>query len=83
MQNEALKKEIKKNYGKIALEGNSFNACCNPSQEICCDDTDNISKEQVSSIIGYNTTDLKSIPEESILGLGCGAPLNFANIQRW
>ena len=81
MQIEALKKEIKKNYGKIALEGNASNACCNPSQEICCDDTDNISKEQVSSIIGYNTTDLKSIPEESILGLGCGAPLNFANIQ--
>ncbi|HEX2408312.1 MAG TPA: methyltransferase domain-containing protein [Nitrososphaeraceae archaeon] len=24
---------------------------------------------------------MKSIPEESILGLGCGAPLNFANIQ--
>jgi SAM-dependent methyltransferase len=81
MQIEALKKEIKKNYGKIALEGNASNARCNPSQEICCDDTDNISKEQVSSIIGYNTTDLNSIPEESILGLGCGAPLNFANIQ--
>jgi arsenite methyltransferase len=81
MQIEALKKEIKKNYGKIALEGNASNACCNPSQEICCDDTDNISKEQLSSIVGYNTTDLKSIPDESILGLGCGAPLNFANIQ--
>jgi len=81
MQREILKKEIKKNYGKIALAGNASNACCNPSQEICCDDTDNISKEQLSSIIGYNTTDLKSIPEESILGLGCGAPLNFVNIQ--
>jgi arsenite methyltransferase len=81
MQIEALKKEIKKNYGNIALEGNASNACCNPLQEICCDDTDNISKEQVSSIIGYNITDLKSIPEESILGLGCGAPLNFAHIQ--
>jgi ubiquinone/menaquinone biosynthesis C-methylase UbiE len=25
---------------------------------------------------------LKSIPEESILGLGCGAPLNFVNIKK-
>jgi len=39
-----------------------------------------MSKEQASSFICYNTNELKSIPEESILGLGCGAPLNFANI---
>jgi len=83
VQKEILKKEIKKNYGKIALERNASNACCNSSQaEVCCNDTDNISKEQVSSIIGYTSTDLKSIPEESILGLGCGAPLNFAEIKR-
>ena len=45
-------------------------------------DTNNISKEQISSIIGYNDIELKSIPEESILGLGCGAPLNFADLKR-
>jgi hypothetical protein len=65
MQIEALKKEIKKNYGKIALEGNASNARCNPSQEICCDDTDNISKEQVSSIIGYNTNITYASPTAS------------------
>ena len=80
MQKEILKKEIKKNYGKIALEGNT-DSCCSPTEEVCCD-TNNISKEQVSSIIGYNETELKSIPEESILGLGCGAPLNFADLKR-
>jgi arsenite methyltransferase len=82
MQIEALKKDIKKNYGKIALEGNASNTCCSSSQqELCCDNINNPSKEQTSSFIGYNNSDLKSIPEESILGLGCGAPLNFANIQ--
>jgi SAM-dependent methyltransferase len=81
MQIEELKKDIKKNYGKIALAGNASNTCCSPSQEICCNDINNPSKEQTSSFIGYNTNDLKSIPKESILGLGCGAPLNFANIQ--
>lgn len=79
MQKEILKEKIKENYGKIALKGN-VNSCCS-SQEVCCD-TGNISKEQVSSVIGYNETELKSIPEESILGLGCGAPLNFADIKR-
>jgi SAM-dependent methyltransferase len=79
MQKEMLKEKIKENYGKIAIKGN-INSCCS-SQEVCCD-TNNISKEQVSSIIGYNETELKSIPQESILGLGCGAPLNFADIKK-
>ena len=77
MQKEILKEKIKENYGKIALNGN-LDSCCGP-QESC--DTNNISKEQMSSIIGYNDTELKSIPEESILGLGCGVPLNFVNLK--
>src|SRR5688572_20063605 len=82
MQKEILKKEIEKNYGKIALEGNISNTCCSPLEEICCDNTNNSSKEQISSIIGYNATELKSIPQESILGLGCGAPLNFVDLKK-
>jgi SAM-dependent methyltransferase len=77
MQKEILKEKIKENYGKIALKGN-LDSCCGP-QEIC--DTTILSNEQISSIIGYNDTELKSIPEESILGLGCGAPLNFADLK--
>ena len=78
MQKEILKEKIKENYGKIALKGN-LDSCCGP-QESC--DTNNISKEQMSSIIGYKDIELKSIPEESILGLGCGAPLNFADLKK-
>ena len=77
MQKEILKEKIKENYGKIALNGN-LDSCCGP-QESC--DTNNISKKQMSSIIGYKDIELKSIPEESILGLGCGAPLKFANLK--
>jgi arsenite methyltransferase len=79
MQKELLKAKIKENYGKIALEEN-IDFCCSP-QEVCCSTTNNISKEQVSTIIGYNEKELKSIPKESILGLGCGAPLNFAELK--
>jgi arsenite methyltransferase len=32
-------------------------------------------------VIGYDEKDLQSIPKESILGVGCGAPLNFADIK--
>ena len=78
MQKGILKEKIKENYGKIALNGN-LDSCCGP-QESC--DTNNISKEQMSSIIGYKDIELKSIPAESILGLGCGAPLNFADLKR-
>jgi len=79
MQKEMLKEKIKENYAKIALNGN-INSCCSPV-ELCCD-ANNVSKQQISSKIGYHDTELKSIPEESILGLGCGTPLNFANIKR-
>ena len=79
MQKELLKEKIKDNYGKIALRGNS-NSCCG-QVDVC--DTINNSREEISSstFIGYNDKELKSIPEESILGLGCGAPLNFANLK--
>ena len=77
MQKEILKEKIKENYGKIALNGN-LDSCCGP-QESC--DTTIISKKQMSSIIGYKDIELKSIPEGSILGLGCGAPLNFADLK--
>src|SRR5665648_407394 len=78
MHQEIFKEKIKENYGKIALKGN-LDSCCGP-QEVC--DTNNISKEQMLSIIGYNNNELKSIPEESVLGLGCGAPLNFVDLKR-
>ena len=84
MQKELLKKELRKNYGKIALEDNASNVCCSPNE---FENRDNpniilISKENLSNTIGYQEKELLSIPKESILGLGCGAPLNFANLKR-
>ena len=31
--------------------------------------------------VGYDKGELESIPESSILGVGCGVPLNFATIK--
>jgi len=76
VKQETLKAKIKERYGKIALEGNS-ESCCEPQ---CCSSTE--ADPQRSSIaVGYNNTTLESIPKSSILGLGCGAPINFANLK--
>jgi ubiquinone/menaquinone biosynthesis C-methylase UbiE len=72
-----IKTAIKEKYGKIALTGN-LDCCCMPQE--CCNETNN-SPNKTSVAIGYDSKDLESIPNESILGVGCGAPLNFANLK--
>ena len=86
MEAHIKKDDIKKQYSKIALSGNS-ESCCIPSQCGCRNTkpagslTTTKSRNQVAKTIGYNEEDLESIPKESILGVGCGAPLNFADIK--
>ena len=71
---QEIKEKIKERYGKIALSGNS-ESCCMPE---CCTDS---SPKQALLSVGYNKDELESIPESSILGVGCGAPLNFAHLK--
>ena len=68
----------------IALAGNSSEGCCTPSE--CCGSSESISVTtyspvQIAKNIGYDTKELESIPESSILGVGCGTPVNFADIH--
>jgi SAM-dependent methyltransferase len=86
-QQQDIKKTIRKTYGKIALQGSnsesgssSSSSCCAPG---CCSGgggTD--SPKQIAAVIGYDTNELESIPQASILGVGCGAPVNFANLHK-
>lgn len=83
--NNTIKDNIKKQYAKIALTDNS-ESCCMPSECGCgstpaASSSITISAAQLAETIGYNERDLQSIPKESILGVGCGAPLNFADIK--
>jgi arsenite methyltransferase len=34
-----------------------------------------------SKLIGYDSKDIESIPQSSVLGVGCGAPTKFADIR--
>ena len=36
---------------------------------------------QIAKNIGYNPKDLEAVPESSILGVGCGTPVNFVEIK--
>ena len=73
--NESIKEKVKERYGKIALTGNS-DCCCMPGE---CTSSD--SPIYATRLIGYDREDLKSIPEAAILGVGCGAPIKFADLK--
>ena len=76
MQEHHLKEKVKERYGKIALTGNS-DCCCIP-EEIR---VENGSPMESATAVGYDSKDMESIPETSILGVGCGVPTKFANIK--
>jgi arsenite methyltransferase len=87
---QEVKEKVKERYAKVALTGDS---CCNPlssahGEEGCCSGNNNIilqpslSATQISELVGYDTKGLESIPEDSILGAGCGTPTKFAFIEK-
>ena len=69
MQVQAIKEKVKESYGKIALKTNS-ESCCAPMES--CDSSEVILAVQIAKNIGYDAKELESIPESSILGVGCG-----------
>ncbi len=71
----SIKDDIKKRYSKIVVSGNT-DCCCMPGE---CDSGD--SPIDATKMIGYDQKDLETIPQEAILGVGCGAPINHANLQ--
>ena len=71
MKEEEVKKFVKKRYGEIAKAGVS---CC-PSCE--CEP----SLIEFGKKIGYSEEDLRSVPEASNMGLGCGNPVALATLR--
>jgi arsenite methyltransferase len=77
MRQGLLKTKITERYAKIPLTGNS-DCCC--THDECCNTTD-YNPKQSSIAIGYDDNALESIPDSSVLGLGCGAPVKFADLK--
>jgi SAM-dependent methyltransferase len=72
---QTIKQTIRRNYGKIALEEGSEGACCAPG---CCSSP---SPSKAAANVGYDPKELQKIPEASVLGVGCGAPVKFADLN--
>jgi len=71
VQEKDVKKHVKKRYGEIAKTGES---CC-PS---CgC----GLPARDVALRTGYSEEDLRSVPDASSMGLGCGNPVALAGLK--
>lgn len=69
-----IKKIVKDGYAKIAKQNGS---CC-PTIS-CCGDA-NLS-QTISKSIGYSEEEMKAVPENANLGLGCGNPVALASLK--
>jgi 2-polyprenyl-3-methyl-5-hydroxy-6-metoxy-1,4-benzoquinol methylase len=78
MQEKVIKEKVKERYGSIAQTG-TFESVCTTTE--CCCSNEVFSAVQMAKNIGYDAKELESVPESSILGVGCGAPVNFAGIK--
>jgi len=94
IEKERIKEAVRENYGKIARadsltsQAHKATTCCDPTDTCsgvnqkasCCDPTES-SGESMSTIIGYSKKDIKSVPEEINMGLGCGNPVALASLR--
>ncbi len=70
-KNEEIKSVVKNAYARVAKE----EKCCCSSLDSFVNDSDKIAKS-----IGYTEEDLQNVPEAN-LGLGCGNPTAFGEIE--
>jgi len=68
MKEKEVKGFVKNRYGKIARSGAS---CCSSSESLT----------EQARLVGYSEEDVKNVPEESNMGLGCGNPVALASLK--
>ncbi|MCJ7576118.1 MAG: arsenite methyltransferase [Dehalococcoidia bacterium] len=72
MKEKEIKKVVKGRYAQIAKQ----------DQQSCCPSCGCGSSSLLQAkVIGYSTEDLEHIPEESVMGLGCGSPTAIADLK--
>ena len=75
MKNKEIKEAGKGKYARMAGQNQQKQGCC-PS---CSGSASSILGTKG---IGYSKQDLERIPEESVLGLGCGNPIGIAELKQ-
>ena len=75
-ENEKIKEHVKKRYGAIAT------ADCSSCSTGCCSSSScGTPPQYVAWKVGYSPSDIESVPEDSLLGLGCGNPVALASLK--
>lgn len=74
MNEQNIKKEVRKRYAKVAKTSGS---CCS-SKVSCCSAPQSA---QVSNLIGYSKEEMAAVPDGANLGLGCGNPTALASLK--
>ena len=72
-----IRKEVRKQYGKIGAAGRTPSSCCSPG---CCSPLETGARPSDTDM-GYSQAEKLSLPEGSDLGLGCGNPQAIASLQ--
>ena len=78
-KDDEIKKHVRERYARAAKPGTP---CCAPAPSPCGCGQPGLSEEKASRMIGYSAEDLKSIPEDANLGLGCGNPAALAGLKK-
>ncbi len=77
MENEnKIKEHVKKRYGEIAKQ-----ECSSCSSGCCSSSSCGAPPQYVAWKVGYSPSDIESVPEDSLLGLGCGNPVALASLK--
>lgn len=77
LDKEEVHQEVRKAYaGRVTAKTEGADeSCCS------CSCGDGASVEEAALRMGYSEQDLEGVPDGANLGLGCGAPLNHAQVQ--
>jgi arsenite methyltransferase len=75
MENKKIKEHVKKRYSEIAKA--ECSSCSSGSCSLSCSSP----PKYVAWKIGYSPDEIESVPEDSVLGLGCGNPVALANLK--
>lgn len=67
-----MRNTVRKSYGKIATDAKEEQSCCGGGKQ---------KSEDVAGSIGYTPEELENSPKEANMGLGCGNPLEIAEIK--
>jgi SAM-dependent methyltransferase len=76
MNDKKIKGIVRERYSQIAKQNSS---CCAQSDS-CCGTP--VMVEDIGKSIGYKEEELRSVPENANLGLGCGNPVALASLRK-